>query len=293
MRFPLLLAAGSVGLVILTAFGPGRAAEPGRTPIRLEVARLQAHFDSVDSELRQADVSGLDQAQLTSRRQLIGWLREYRDAGEFPVNDRFHDRYMPFFRDSRGVLCAMAWLVARSGRADIVDRIARTRNNAFIPELAGDEQLTEWLDSVGLTVAEAARIQPSYGGNSGISTGYAITSVILSGGTLVAGGFNLFAPTTTSGWLGIGTGLGAGIAAFSKAFEPVDDGTAKLATVNLLAGVLGVALGVRGVLAADRKPEPNLPRSSTANRGIELNILPSTFAVGGMPRLGVVVEARF
>ena len=46
---------------------------------------------------------------------------------------------MPFFRDSRGVLCAMAYLIARSGRVDLVDRIAAQQNNAFIAEPAGDK----------------------------------------------------------------------------------------------------------------------------------------------------------
>lgn len=54
---------------------------------------------------------------------------------------------MPFFRDSRGVLCAMAYLIDRSGRGDLVDRVTSTRNNAFIPELAGDPELRTWLDS--------------------------------------------------------------------------------------------------------------------------------------------------
>lgn len=69
---------------------------------------------------------------------------------------------MPFFRDGRGALCAMAYLIQRSGRRDLVDRIALTRNNAFIAELADDPELRVWLDSVGLSAAEAARVQPTY-----------------------------------------------------------------------------------------------------------------------------------
>ena len=69
---------------------------------------------------------------------------------------------MPFFRDDRGVLCAMAYLIDRSGRRDLVDRVAATRNNAFIAELADDSALRAWLDSVGFSVTEAARVQPSY-----------------------------------------------------------------------------------------------------------------------------------
>jgi hypothetical protein len=56
----------------------------------------------------------------------------------------------------------MAFLIAASGRGDLVDHIARTRNYAFIPDLVDVPGLAQWLEEHGLTVAEAARIQPSY-----------------------------------------------------------------------------------------------------------------------------------
>jgi hypothetical protein len=126
------------------------------------VARLRAHFDSVDVELREATVLHLNPLQRSARATLIGWLREYREAGRFPRNHRFVGRAIPFFRDSGGALCAMAYLIERTGRRDLVDRVALTRNNAFIAELADDPALRAWLDSVGLSVAEAGRIQPTY-----------------------------------------------------------------------------------------------------------------------------------
>lgn len=129
---------------------------------RLEVARLRAHFDSVDAELRHAKALQFTPSQRRVRATLIGWLQEYRDAGKFPRNDRLPELAMPFFRDGHGALCAMAYLIERSGRRDLVDRIALARNNAFIAELANDAELRVWLDSVGLSVTEAARIQPTY-----------------------------------------------------------------------------------------------------------------------------------
>jgi len=47
---------------------------------RLEVARLRAHFDSVDAELRQANALQLTPSQRRVRAILIGWLQEHRDA---------------------------------------------------------------------------------------------------------------------------------------------------------------------------------------------------------------------
>jgi hypothetical protein len=58
----------------------------------------------------------------------------------------------------------MAFLIAASGRGDLVDQIARTRNYAFIPDLMDVPGLAQWLEEHGLSVAEAARIQPSYDG---------------------------------------------------------------------------------------------------------------------------------
>jgi hypothetical protein len=166
MRWHLLIVtaagmlAGALALPGVARAVPSTGPEP--LARRLEVTRLRAHFDSVDAELRHAKALELTSSQRRARATLIGWLREYRDAGEFPRNDRFPELAMPFFRDSHGALCAMAYLIERSGRRDLVDRVALTRNNAFIAELANDPELRVWLDSVGLSVTEAARIQPTY-----------------------------------------------------------------------------------------------------------------------------------
>jgi uncharacterized protein DUF4440 len=167
MRWHLLILTAVGMLAGALALPRGAGAVPPTGPEllarRLEVARLRAHFDSVDAELRHAKALQLTPSQRTARATLIGWLQEYRDAGRFPRNDRFPELAMPFFRDGHGALCAMAYLIERSGRRDLVDRVALTRNNAFIAELANDPELRVWLDSVGLSVTEAARIQPTYG----------------------------------------------------------------------------------------------------------------------------------
>ena len=166
MRWHLLILTAAAMLAGPLALPLGARAVPltGPDPLarRLEVARLRAHFDSVDAELRHAKALQLTPSQRTAKATLIGWLQEYRDAGKFPRNDQFPKLAMPFFRDGHGALCAMAYLIERSGRRDLVDRIALTRNNAFIAELANDAELRAWLDSAGLSVNEAARIQPTY-----------------------------------------------------------------------------------------------------------------------------------
>ena len=103
-----------------------------------EVARLRAHFDSVDAELRHAALPSLTLPQQAARETLIVWLRDYRTAGRFPRNEYASGPALPFFRDSLGTLCAMAYVIDRSGRGDLIARIAETHNNAFIADPASD-----------------------------------------------------------------------------------------------------------------------------------------------------------
>lgn len=127
-----------------------------------EKQRLQAHFLRVESELRRRDVSPLSATQQAARRRLITYLEQYRVRGQFPRNEQVSGWRVPIFRDAHGTLCAMAYLIDRSGRANIVEEIARSRNLAYIPELADNPQLAAWLNDNGLSLEEAARIQPTY-----------------------------------------------------------------------------------------------------------------------------------
>jgi hypothetical protein len=251
---------------------------------RLEVARLRAHFDSVDTELRLPTELPLTPAQRLGRTTLIGWLREYREAGSFPRNDRFPDRAMPFFRDSRGVLCAMAYLIDRSGRGDLVDRVAATRNNAFIPELAGDPELRTWLDSVGLSVAEAARIQPFYGyppeepAEQGVSASYALTSILVSGSSLTTLGLNAIAPSRATGWAGVIAGTAGLIAGAVKLDEA--GATDDVAAANVIAGGGALAFGLYRLLT---------PRASSSSLSISPVVMPTAHS----PRIGLALHTTF
>lgn len=251
---------------------------------RLEVARLRAHFDSVDAELRGRVGVPLTPAQRTARATLIGWLREYRDAGRFPRNDRFPDRAMPFFRDSDGVLCAMAYLIDRSGRGDLVDRVASTRNNAFIAELAGDAALSGWLDSVGLAWTEAARVQPFYGHppeaeEPGVSASYALTSILVSGVSLATVGVNALAPSRAAGW----AGLLAGSAAMLAGGVRVDrvGATGDVAAANLIVGAGAMTFGLSRLLA--------LPATSSRRVSVGPLVVPDA----ERPRYGVALGTTF
>ena len=126
-----------------------------------ENARLTVHFDSVLAELAARDVSDLSVEQIAARRRHIERLREYRDGGTFPHN-HVAAHATPVFVDEHRTHCAMGYLIARDGRSDLVERIRDGRNLARIPELASDTPLVAWVRDAGLTLEEAARIQPAY-----------------------------------------------------------------------------------------------------------------------------------
>ena len=58
---------------------------------------------------------------------------------------------MPYFVDAKGVRCAMAHLLEAGGERELVQRIARERNNAFVRDLADESRLLAWLAAAGLT----------------------------------------------------------------------------------------------------------------------------------------------
>ena len=262
--------------------------------LRAEAVRLRAHFDSVDGELRGVDVSRLSATQKATRAKLISWLRDYRDAGRFPENDRFANRAVPFFRDSHGALCAMAYLIDRSGRGDIVDRIASTRNNAFIHQLADDPALVAWLGESGLSVDEAARVQPKYDGpigvvdnNDRVSRPYAILSMGLGGLSMGSMALNLFAPSRATG----AAGLLSGAATIVAGAEHLRDrgGNKRMAQANLTVG--SVAAGA-ALYALIFKVKP-LPRTAAAKPATESSWSPQLDLVGSSGRVGVGMQARF
>lgn len=131
------------------------------SPEHRERERVKRHILGAELEARSRELDGLTAEQRTVRALLLEELSLYREAGVFPANPDF-DVPMPYFIDARGVRCAMAHLMEIGGAAELVQEIARTRNNAFVAELAADPRVVAWLDAAGLSPEEAARIQPTY-----------------------------------------------------------------------------------------------------------------------------------
>lgn len=127
----------------------------------VETARVRAHLEGALAEILARDVSALTDAQRRNRAEAARALRGYIDAGSFPRNTA-RPWMTPVFIDGEGNRCAVAHLLDVTGEGELARRVSATRNLAFVRELAGDPALAAWLDAQGLTVAEAARVQPMY-----------------------------------------------------------------------------------------------------------------------------------
>jgi len=293
-----VILAGSVITLALTGATALHRSPPDARKLHLvaEQTRLRAHFDSVDTELRVADVSGLSAQQRSMRAKLVGWLREYRNAGVFPENDRFADRAMPFFRDSHGILCAMAYLVDRSGRGDIVDHIAQTRNNAFIHQLVDDPELVAWLHESGLTVDEAARIQPTYGplpitvdNPDRVSSSYALLSMGLGSASVASTALNVFSPSRLSNALG----FIAGVAQVAAGADRIKErgGTRRVAIANAYVGSISAVAAIFSAYRHGRQTADS--KNASENAKVRTAVSPDLVVVGNRQQLGLGVHAQF
>lgn len=133
-----------------------------------EIARVRAHLERVERELRARAPAGLDAAQAENRAVIIQDLHRYIHEEKYPTN-RISQEMTPIFIDEDGARCAVAALLEASGHHTLVERIARSKNLAYVEELEGDPELQAWLTENGVTLLEAARIQPSYANTTATS----------------------------------------------------------------------------------------------------------------------------
>ncbi len=229
-----------------------------------ETARIRTHLATVERELRANDASSLTLAQRAARARNLDVLHEYWVRGIFPRNTDFPGERVPYFIDRYGTRCAMAYLIEQSGHGggDFVARVAATHNNARIWELQNDQALVTWLDQNGMTLAEAARVQPQYDGGPcyclripsqpSASTGYKTTtafSVGLNATTLALNTASIGVPRRLTGLLGILTGV-AGVAVGEPNLH--EDGQRH--TLGLLNAGIGAASGLLGIYRLVKVP---------------------------------------
>jgi hypothetical protein len=257
-------------LLVLGTFAPAAHATPADAAWRArETARIQAHLLGAERMMESRDVSRLSVSQRAARGRALAALRRYREAGRFPHNHQ-RPELTPVFVDEHGTPCAMAYLIAESGSRALVQRVAATANLARIRELALDPELIRWLRANGMTVAEAARVQPAYGGEGGVgptSDEFVAPYAVASGIAAIANGGLMYLNhrASTPGWhrtwggvglLGGATQTAMGVAAWSDSdYRPV-------AAFNVAFGAASIAMGVRGLLHPGRD-EPRVAPVAT------------------------------
>lgn len=122
---------------------------------------IQEHLQLVEEGLRLKDVSHLSLEQQQARKQNLDNLRQYWKTGTFPKNTKHPNQRVPYFIDDGGRACAMAHLLIQSGHKEAALQIQLRENNAYVHEIKSPE-LATWLKTSGLTINEAAWIQPNY-----------------------------------------------------------------------------------------------------------------------------------
>lgn len=275
-----------VALVVLFATALVASVAPRLQPIApsMETARIRRHLAGAEALLRSRDLSTLTPAQREARARRIADLRAYRQRGIFPHNHDRPGRWTPVFVDEHGTRCAMADLIERSGAGAMVARIAATRNLARIRELAGDRELVAWLARNGMTVAEAARIQPEYGDEvfPDRGPGAAAWVATAAGAGIAATGVGLNVSIAsnpsarrTSGVLGVACGLlGCALGATGLSKE---GSIRTLGAIDVGLGLASFGLGLRQLdaprgqaPAATRSMAPAMWRDGTGARRLAL-----------------------
>jgi hypothetical protein len=296
-RKDLLPFAGIAIALLIASVAPlwSGTAEPPVPVTQSEITRIQEHLRTVESELLRRDLFHLSVRQQSARMQHIQLLREYRERGLFPHNHDNPERQLPFFVDHQGTHCAVAYLLARSGRSDLVQRVAQGRNNAYVAELADDPEMVAWLDSAGLSLQEAARIQPMYNWQpqeetSRVSTEYALLSALSLGFGSVSIATNLPGNREAPGWRGA-YGLVIGAYGIALGVPKLDAGGTPqvLGVLNTAVGATAALLGARTLWQGSRRHVAAVPENAPAS-GVTVTAAP---LLGVDGRAGVSMQVKY
>lgn len=124
-----------------------------------EDVRVTLHLEDALTQLQTVTPQGLSEEQRSNRAHALRDLRRYIDEKQFPRN---MGEATPVFVDAAERHCAMGALIAWNGGREIVRHIRATRNLATVPTLVDEPGLAQWLELNGMTVEEAALVQPTY-----------------------------------------------------------------------------------------------------------------------------------
>lgn len=126
--------------------------------VEIALDRLEAEIGSHWSRKERAAER---ERLLASRLLQIERLKGYRDRGLFPQNEGQADGAVPIFVDRHDTACAVGQLMRLSGWQDAAAAIERSNNLLYVPD-AAKSVVGRWVLQSGLTLEEAALIQPGY-----------------------------------------------------------------------------------------------------------------------------------
>lgn len=163
-----------------------------------EKLRISTHLAFVEQELRKADPENPEATALHNRKHLLNLLRDYREAGRFPVNYGYPGERKPCFIDKDGTICAVGYLIEQTSGRALAEKINIMHQYDYIQDMDMPE-LDEWIAQSGLSVKEFAMIQPAYYqpgpdeymARNHVATGYAVASGGLAGLNSTVGFYNL------------------------------------------------------------------------------------------------------
>ena len=136
----------------------GRRPGPGDS----EDLRIRTHLAFVEQLLRERSVDHLSDEQRTARTRNLDRLHDYWTTGVFPRNTVVPGHRNPVFVDEAGRICAVGYLFEQDMGREAAERINARHRTATVFEI-DDPVLGKWLATSGLTLEEAAMIQPAYG----------------------------------------------------------------------------------------------------------------------------------
>ena len=203
----------------LACIGTRRAAATGRALVwrlvaillaarrRLTAVRVRAHLRRTERALRAADTDHLDAERRRRRETALDALCDYRRRGAVPTNEGTSKR-APQFVGANGVPCAVAALALADDECDLVARVAASENDLRVEDLSGGDEpadghreaLSEWLETTGLTRAEAARIQPAYPSEVLFATDCGPVSCAVARALVSVAALSVFAATEVVGY---------------------------------------------------------------------------------------------
>ena len=136
------------------------AAELGESSNVSESVRMHDHLVYVHDFLASRPATRPD---LEPRRtELLGYLSDYIAKGVTPRNEHLPWR-SPVFIDDEGDICAVGYLIERSGGRSLAESIARSHRYDYLEDIAASTpEVSDWVEGSGLSLEELASIQPGY-----------------------------------------------------------------------------------------------------------------------------------